>query len=338
MKTAILTFSSAQNYGAQLQAFGLQYALQKIGMDAYHIRIREDKHSNSIKFFIKYMLSKKKRNSYDRFQRENLKFYNGVYDISNISDINKSFDVFISGSDQVFNMKNGVDPIYFQEFVENDHLKISYAASMGIGNVPVQYQEMVATDLNGFAALSVREQNAVTELGKLTKTSIVRNIDPVFLPKMEDWEKICIPPKYKEPYIFVYGTEMTDEIVKIALEISKKTGYKIFSIFPMKGADSLFLKIGPAEFIGYIRNASYVVTTSFHCTAFSMIYEKNLIEVLHSTTGSRAKGLLELLNKTECIYDGENFDLLQKVNYHHTRQIIERERTSGYEFLSAHLK
>lgn len=338
VKVAILTFSTAQNYGAQLQAFGLQYALRKIEIDAYHIRIREQKQSVNIRSLLRDFLSKKQRDCYCRFQNENLDFIDGIYDINNIENLNGLFGAFITGSDQVFNMKNGVDSIYFQEFVNENLKKLSYAASMGIREVPAQYQNRVRKDLDCFDAISVREQDAAEELAKFTKNSIVRNIDPVFLPTRNEWDKIAVEPKYGKPYIFVYGTEMTSEFINIAQRLKAETGYKIFSVFPMKGAEALYLKIGPAEFIGYIKNAAYVVTTSFHCTAFSMIYEKNLIEFLHSTTGSRARGLLELLDKTECIYTGESYELTKKVEYDNTCRLIEKERNSGYEFLRKNLE
>lgn len=338
MKAAILTFSTAKNFGAQLQAFGLQYALRNISIEAYHIKIKGGTHSKDFKSLVRDLLSQQQKNAYRRFQKENLDFYKGEYASDNIEVLNKEFDAFVSGSDQVFNMKNGVDPIYFQEFVDSCRKKISYAASMGIKEVPAQYQEKIGMDLDRFDTISVRERDAVEELRQFTKTSIVRNIDPVFLPTREEWDKIAVEPKYTKPYIFVYGTEMTNEFVNIARQLKAATRYKIYSVFPMKGAEALYLKIGPAEFIGYIKNAAYVVTTSFHCTAFSIIYEKNLIEVLHSTTGSRARGLLELFDKTDCIYENENYDLTKQVDYHNTRQVIEQERKAGYEFLRKNLK
>ena len=90
--------------------------------------------------------------------------------------------------------------------------------------------------------------------------------------------------------------------------------------------------IGPLEFITYIKRAEYVVATSFHATAFSVIFEKPLYVVTHSQTGSRTTDLLEQLGLEDCILHNENETC--RWNYQDKRSIIQKKISESKTFLS----
>ncbi len=336
MRIAILTFNNTHNFGAELQSYALQQFLIGMGHEALHVCTSSYHRGNSIKSKIKAFLSKESDRRYDEFISNRLKFYPGKYDEGSIFELNDKFDAFLSGSDQVWNVANGVNPIFFQQSVPDDKLKLSYAASVGISAIPEMYADEVSRSLSRFDAISVRESDAVKLLCNYTDKDISQNIDPVFLLPAEKWDEVAGERIEKKPYIFVYGTQMTDEIKQVAYKIQKETGYQIISVFRMLKAKSVDEKIGPEEFVNYVKYADYVVTTSFHCTAFSIIYHKNLVEVLHSTTGSRAKNLLESFNQTDSIYS-DGFNLNKTWDYSETDALIEHFREESQSYLSAAL-
>ena len=336
MKVAILTFNTATNFGAQLQAYALQKTLTDMGFEALHIRRGLASNSHSFKSVVKSKLSGERDKKYEEFTNNILRFYPGSYTRETVYQISDDFDAFVSGSDQVWNVKNGIDPVWFQDFVPDDKLKISYAASLGIDHIPLMYAEQISKRLDSFDYISVREKSSVEELGKFTDNKVSWNIDPVFLVSAGEWSQMAGEPIEKEPYIFVYGTQMSDEFKQIALKLKKETGLKLLSVFRMNGAKTVEYSCGPIEFVNYIKNAEYVVTTSFHATAFSIIFHKNLIEYLHSSTGSRARGILSLFHQEGSIVSaGEK--LPEEWNYEDTDRIIAEQKEISITYLRSAL-
>lgn len=337
MKIGILTFSSAVNFGALLQAYALQQALKKLGFDALHIYTGKPYMSSRIKYKIKHKLERKKNNSYQNFLINKLEFYPETINENNAVKLNKVFDAFISGSDQIWNVTNGVNPLWFQMFVRTTKKKISYAASVGIEKIPESYQEELGKALDSFDAISVRERYSVHELKKYTDKNIQSNIDPVFLLSANEWDSILSDQIENCRYIFVYGTQMSDELKTVAYRLKKKTGFKIVSVFPMRGAKIIGRKTGPLEFVNYVKYAEYVVTSSFHCTAFAIIYHKRIIECLHSLTGARAKNILEIFDQTDSIYTGSDFCYDKEWDYSNTDDIIQIKASEAKEYLISSL-
>lgn len=332
MKIALLTFNTAINYGAQLQAYALQKILRDSGYEAYHVMVGKRIKSTKIKYKIKSVLEKKKNESYDEFMNKRLIFYPGSFDESSFYLLNQVFDVFISGSDQVWNMKAGVNPIWFQEMVESEKKKISYAASMGIKDVPAEYISETARALSDFNYISVREDEAKSALSNYISGPIETHVDPVFLVNRSEWEELAGSRITKNPYIFVYGTEMTKQIKDAAYELKEQhPECSIISVFPMKGATAVDGSTGPIEFINYIRYADYVVTSSFHATAFSIIFHKKLVEVLHSTTGSRALNVLKVFHQENSQYRVGH--RIMEWDYSGVDEIISAERKRSLSYL-----
>lgn len=323
MKIGILTFNQARNYGAMLQSYALQTYLRDCGANALHIKTSATQ-ENSYKSFISLLRRIVKRRSYSAYKEfsNKLIFYPGEFCETNAEQLNAAFDMFISGSDQVWNITNGMDYMFYQKFV-HDRKKASYAASLGISKLDEKWKPLIKKELDTFDYIAVRENTAKVILDEILSKPVQCVVDPVFLLDRDKWDTICGDRIEKKPYIFVYGTQMTMQLEAVVKLLAEKKRMKICSVFAMKGATELDSKIGPSEFINYIKNAEYIVTTSFHCTAFSLIYERPLIEILHSTTGSRASDLLELVEMNDsCIWhDGYNVDKM-KWDYTRAREIL----------------
>lgn len=336
MRIAILTYNTVHNYGALLQAYALQTVLQGMGHETFHIAKERFCRGSSLKERVKGLLYKQGDLAYENFISDKLNIYPGLYDEVTAEKLNDCFDAFISGSDQVWNVKNSPNLMFFQHFVHDDKIKMSYAASLGIDKIPEVNADEFCRLLQRFDYISVREESVLEELKRFTDKNISWNIDPVFLLNVEQWDNLLSERIEAEPYIFVYGTQMSNKLKSIAYDLKKKTGLKIVSVFRMPNASIIEGKAGPLEFVNYVKYADYVVTTSFHCTAFSIIYHKKLIEVLHSTTGSRAKGILEVFNQLDSIYS-DDFDFNKKWDYSGTDVLISALKETALEYLNTAL-
>jgi hypothetical protein len=103
-------------------------------------------------------------------------------------------------------------------------------------------------------------------------------MDPVFLLDRRQWEAIAVSLDSKG-YILVYDFDGAEQIRTIAQSLAERTGKKVISVFPMDGAHEVWSDMGPREFVGAVMNADYVLSNSFHASAFSLIFQKEFYVV-----------------------------------------------------------
>jgi hypothetical protein len=316
MKAGILTFHCAHNYGAVLQAYALQEYLKSLGHETEIIdykpsyltkiydlfslsRFKSMSIFNKIRYIITEPLALRgKRIRYNKFTS----FINNKLQLSRPisnkeSQLFEDYDVIFFGSDQIWNPKltNGFDPIYFGEF-KSRAKKIPYAPSMEATSLTNEQKEKYSYFLDNFSSISVRE----LRLKKLLQPLINKNIsvvaDPTFLPSKQTWDKITANPNIKEPYVLLYRTRSNKKVIEIAKKIAKEKKCKLIqisAIYYWYYVHNLKQNVSPEEFIGYIKNAEYVITTSFHGTAFSLILQKDFYTIkLGDGRDSRSENLL----------------------------------------------
>lgn len=318
-KIGILTFHRAINYGAVLQAWAL---FKRIKDELYEVSIIDYRpnsieltykpfsfkklfENNSLKSQLLYLLDRifkyrmicVRNQAFINFRNENLK----IEGINKIQD----FDVLISGSDQVWNpnLTKGLDKFYYLNIPAKEGVKkISYGASSELAyfeELIKKQKAFLVKNLNSFNAISVREVALSDALSKHIEKKIDVVLDPTLLLSAEDYEEIISKPLEKNPYILVYQVVDKGETMKIAKKIAKERKLKIIFLNSKyrfyKRTTNLKGSIGPSEFLSLFKNASYIVTTSFHGTIFSIIFKKNFYTVVgnHST---RQTNLLNQLN------------------------------------------
>lgn len=343
MKTiATITCHDVYNHGAALQAYALQCYCKSLGYDYTIIDYKPDYLSghfdftriNNPKFdkpIIKqlYLLAKlperlkalPKKKKFDKFKSQYLNISNFRY--TNNEDLKNNVykaDIYIAGSDQIWNtlLKNGNDSSFYLDFVGNRGRKISYAASFATDEIHNNAEDFVKKELKNFDAISVRETSGQQLLSRLGFSGEVV-LDPVFLINPVQWDSMIENKNLKKcEYILVYDFDRSEEIESIALELQQEFKFKIFSISPskLKYADKNFVNIGPLQFLWLIKNASYVISNSFHATAFSIIFEKEFYVVnrkVHINT--RMRDFLSQLSLSDRIICHINDMELGNINY-----------------------
>lgn len=345
MNIKTITCHHVYNYGATLQAYALQEYLESLGHNVEIIDYRLPTHIryelfkpypqgriyNIIKAIplLKYILCPLKnrkmlltwgrKNSFDNFDKKFLLISAKTY--HNISEIQANppiADVYIAGSDQIWNTAalNGKDPGYYLDFGNKNTKRISYAASFGVSKINVDYEGFVKNELLKFDSISVREKSGLEILNKLDiKGTVV--VDPVFLLSKQQWiEKLRLKEKC-ENYIFLYDFLHDDDNIKdFALSLSKETGLPIWSINdfgPAPYADKQINNAGPIEFLQYLLNAKFVISNSFHATAFSLILQKEFttFPLVSQRNSSRMSDLLSTLDLTYRLLP-QKIDVLKK--------------------------
>ena len=352
MRIGIITFHRAINYGAVLQSYALQQFLLKKNFDVCIIDYENDHIKKQYKsFFVSSLSFKKialsllyyrtrkiKNKKFKKFRDEYLVLSND----RNIKKCNlqyegKKYDYIISGSDQVWNPKaTDWDDSYLLSFIDNEK-KISYAASLGTNVIDEKTKAFLKNNLEDFKSISIREIINKEDLENLLKRDVIVNIDPVFLLTNSDWNNFNLEKnKVKQKYVFIYCLH-EQNCYKYGKELAEKNNLKIVYV-----PNSLRVKLkgkkvttaGVTEFLNYIKNAEYVVTDSFHVTAFSIIFRKNFFVVLKQKKQELNFRLTNLLNKFELdsqiIYSDS--DLNKKPNYNNIEYKIGLERSKASEY------
>lgn len=351
MKICTITCHDVYNHGASLQAYGLMKYLMNCGHIVEIIDYKPDYLSNHYNLLsidnprweknivtkIIYLTLKvpvklpglKRKKAFNKFTSKYLKITNTRYTSNEELKGNlPSADAFLCGSDQIWNSlhSNGKDPAFYLDFVPNEKIKASYAASFATDTISDEYKPMVKEKVERLDGVGVREKSGVEILKSMDINKAVNVVDPVFLLDKEEWNKICTK-EFNEKYLLIYDFDSSQLIKKIAKEISKEKGYKIYSLNPGKlnYADKHFKFDGPESFVSLVKNAQFVISNSFHAAVFSIIYEKEFIIVNRTEAiNTRMRDLLDDLKLHERLVN-ENYklpQLIKKVNYKESKQIL----------------
>ena len=340
----ILTFHWADNYGAVLQSYALQEFIRVHLNDPVLIidfKTKEFIEKNSLFKYIKhyrhpikkikavirtllfYRELKERQKKFALFRVQNLNltpfYYTDVYSFLNSCPY---FDYFITGSDQVFNLKHKAWKVYYLDFKKDKSKKIAYAPSFGISSFDRSMCLKIKNPLLDFDCLSCREEDGASFLSALLGKNIPCVLDPTFLLGDNDWSRIMISPKGKEKYIFVYDLAGGYSLISIAQKIKKVTKLHIIcctnSIMNNYFDCEIHYELGPKEFLGYIKNAEYVVTDSFHGTVLSLNLGVKVISyIAQPKVSGRIISIMKQLDlMSQVIYNSKDFnfqDIIFKV-------------------------
>jgi putative sterol carrier protein len=367
LKIRILSFQNAQNYGAILQAFGLQQVIKDLGFkDVLFINYNPDYLSsryilfpanwykpkskgirNLISFYINLpflLMNRGVRNLMFNKSRKNLIEQTKEQYVCQNDIVDVPCDYLVLGSDQIWStwITGGPDPVFFGKGNYSGLKKtISYAPSSEMSTFnSTNNLKLISELLNGIDCISVREKTVCKMLEeKLGITSKVC-VDPTILCGKASYDRIATKRKIKKDYILVYSyNNYSDLIQGLIRSIPEYSQYEIHYIgFTPSGARSTFdsrchNEISVEEFVSLFKYASYVVTNSFHGLAFSLLFNRKFSVAYEEGKSTRCESLLLQLNALDkLVHDAgemnwDNFD------YDEINEKMETIREESRQFL-----
>lgn len=359
MKIRTITCHDVYNHGASLQAYALQTYLQSLGHEVEIIDYKPDYLSRHYKLwsvsnpiydkpFVRqlYFLAKfpdrfvalRRKRKFDEFTKRYLKLTECRYHSNEELKANPpKANVYIAGSDQIWNtlFQNGKDPAFYLDFAPSDKIKISYAASFSTTSIQEIYLPFVKKQLQNFHSISIRERSSLPLLFSLGFKGVAV-CDPVFLLSKEKWESFLLPQKKHEKYVLVYDFDNNQVIQSIAETIAENHGLKIYNIgaTQKKYASKNFIYSGPFEFLSLIHDASFVISNSFHATAFSLIFQRDFCVINRKEDiNIRMSSLLRNLHLTNRIVSEYSNSLKIPIDYSSINPIIEKDIHFSKQFL-----
>lgn len=334
MKIGILTYHTGFNYGASLQAYALQNTIKKLGLPNEIINFETEEFVASREMFSRkprrakevikiltrlpyYMVLKKRQELFEGYTRECLDIsplYRTEEEvIKNASD----YQCIVCGSDQIWNLSKDDIPasnmLYYLNFPKKQR-RVAYAASFGKWVKEAdQMQEQFLPWLKEFDHISVREDSGVDYV-RSKGLDCMLTLDPTVLLDREDYEEICAERQVDTPYVLLFSWSCGNEVVKAAKKVARKLGMPLLTLTPPPRTIGKGIKrkldVGPREFLSMIKYADFVVTDSFHGTAFSTTYEKPYVSIVsNGSADTRMKSLLSQLDLLDHLVDSEHIDI-----------------------------
>lgn len=360
----LLTFHKSINYGSVLQAWALTKTISK----KYNVEVIDYKPNqyeylynlyrswntiNNFKYNLKRIPLRKaiKNQSYlfKKFREEQLPLSQIEYNSANANKVADYYNAIVVGSDQVWNLRaKDCDSVFFLPFSFNGK-KVSYACSIN----DTDYTEERCSDalknqICNFDFISVREKSGSEKLQNyiLNKKKVYTLLDPTLLCDKEEFESLLSDRIIKENYIFLYNVWTSEAGIQAAKYISEKFNMPVYTIMTAsnikeikllekKGINVEKVKTSPSDFLNYFRYASYVVTESFHGTAFSLIFERPFVCVSKRTNDERLVNILELVDLKDRYIKPNNlteFDFTSQIDY---VRVNEKRRSKANDCIEA---
>ena len=292
------------NYGSLLNGYATNYLLKSFGLKPLNIVTPNN-----------------------GFEPHAKKFFEAIYtqdDISpllpfdRVNEFNDMCEMFLTGSDQIWNFKAqgnlAYDSFFRLNFVADDRKKVSFATSLGKYNrEPERIYRLFQHLYDRYDAISVRETEAVDIMRKIYGIKATHVIEPVFDIPKDCWNILAERSEYNNDhsYLLTYILDPTPQKREAIIYYAQKSGLKIVNILDgfsgryQVNKDKLSLpgtlpNICCMDFLKFFKNADYIITDSFHGVCFSLIFNKPFLAISNYERGvSRFTSLLNLVNMSE---------------------------------------
>jgi hypothetical protein len=291
-RIGIITWHYYMNFGSALQTYALSNTLSNMGFAVEIINYRNPRLWKSSSFFdgiISFIsdflydfLRKRKGHKYyvpfSTFRKKYFRETKRIADIKGLKKIANRYSLIVCGSDQIW-APNVFNPIYMLSFIDGKKIKkVSYAASIGLRDIPEELVNTYKTLLLDFSSISVREEEAAVLLNHkcdISKISVV--LDPTLLIEVDDYRRMERKVNIQEKFIFCYFLNKDHEYEFKVKSYAESNGCKIIG-WSAKTGDTSWMGeykwIGPREFLWLIENSEAVMTDSYHGTIFSLLFHK----------------------------------------------------------------
>lgn len=372
-KIGIITILKVNNYGAELQAYATQKALQLMGYDAeiidylfyknpLHKRTKMSapiakmsikKHLQELLFPIianwktrNFREAQEARNKkFEQFHADNTKQSECYDTINKLMAAQLDYDVLMSGSDQVWNpgVYSSLDP-YLLRFGTEKMKRVAYASSFGVSILPEDMKAYYRESLQNYNAIGVREDKDVELVKCVSGCDAQLVLDPTLLLTKDQWLEVAKPVDVlpQEPFVLIYELIPVPYVKELARYVSEKTGMPIVRLCKNASVEDMEPEIinvidaGPSEFLTLFDKAGFVVTNSFHGTAFSINFGKQFYTVIPKgkSNNSRQQSILKLFRcEDRMIVEGSVMPELRPMDFATVLSCLDIERDKSMNYL-----
>ena len=363
-RIGILTMHRVQNYGSALQAYALQEHINRLGYDAelidYIFPNGKHKQRRPLKKQIKHTLFKwafclpllRKSKRFARFYDTYYKCSELRFDSpESLMQYDYPYDVLMTGSDQVWNPIHILtDTSFFLPFAHAHTPKVAYAPSFSVASIPEGFDAIIRPYVEAYSHISVREKSGLDIVKSLTDREVSMVCDPTLLLTREDWGALATQSEIKisEPYILVYVLSyaynpypaINTIIEKVQQELDMPLILLDAPVLDMQFKNARFIKdAGPAEFLYLVQHASFVITTSFHGTAFALNFGIPFYSVIrdHSGFDTRMVDLIETVEAHRAIVYDQPVDCTLEMDYTPISERLEHIRRHSQDYIKKSL-
>ena len=367
MKIGILTFHRAHNYGAMLQAYALLHVLQSKGHNVEFISYRQPKieeayqswtwqydSKQSIVTNVKNLVSTvitlrrriKRRHIFISFASRFLP-ESREYTKKELLESHLNYDAVFFGSDQIWTTRflSVFDDVFWGDVKLNKGKKIAYAPSMELKSVSDAEKDYIRRHIKNFDCISAREIHMSELLESITGLKVPTVIDPTLLCRKEDYLPLiesskCVP---SESYVLVYQVGHHAIVEDIAQKVAGQLNCQIIEIGSrvlLHNSNTYKDDCSPADFVSLVANAKFIVSCSFHGTAFSVNFHKPFYSVLIEGLDSRVTSFLSQLDIMKYgvrTIDEVDVEDAMSIDYTEVEEKLERLRESSLSYIEQSL-
>lgn len=345
MNTYIVTLYDINNPGSSLQAYALQKYINQnvegvhsdiIDYQPIYAKIGKNKLRGLLRRILFYRNERKSDRKYKEFNEKYIGKTNVVHNINEIKEL-PSVEVYIVGSDQLWNPDYdcGEDEVFWLSGICGK--KISYATSVG-KILSEEESRRIANRIKDFANISVREESTTYGLSTSLSKEVAWVCDPVFLLDADVYKSMCYDVKISSKYAVIYMTEK-GELLDQIVSFMKAKGLIIVQMDGNRkrcDCDIHIKSIDPVDFLSWINSAEIVISSSFHATCFSIIFQKKFAVVMPQNNSERIKSILQLTNTDKRVI--RNTDDIEKVlcesNYINSSNALGNHITDSKKYLT----
>ena len=379
---AITTYT--HNYGSFLQSFALVETIKRLGYDPEVIStdgVQPYISAARRKYFAKRMFNINELRSYsimfkgiamrkickqfaqnqkirgaafDRFRDKYFKFSPVKNTWEEVGEMCKDYCAVVVGSDQLWRPANIEGGYFTLEFVPDEINKIAYAPSFGIPRLEKPQAEKAKRFIPRLNHIGVREERGSEIIKELTGLDVPVVCDPTLLFTKEDWDEHVDERLIKDDYVLTYFIGDHEDYLKFAKKLGQYWGVKVVGVVHIDGfnknistyIDETPYDIDPFQFINLVKYARCVLTDSFHCSVFSIHFEKEFFAFKRfsdkdtMSTNNRLSTLFKIAGIEGRTMSGkEDIDesLFKPIDYQKVRKNLQQKRDLSMNYLKKSL-
>ena len=355
---SFITIHVGHNFGSNLQTIATSIILKRLGYDPIVVNYIPERvtarsfwrHAFAspiafLKGIVNVPTFYKNLSIYNSFLSKYCTLSAPIYDRDCFKSKCPTADIYLTGSDQVWNSEHNrsINTRYFFEGIHGK--KISYGSSFGVESIDFDEFSTFKKLLEDYSAISVREESAkriVQSMGY----EVTQVLDPTLMLTKEEWSRFSSAKKINFPYLLMYvpyNIVNKPLLYQAGRVIAKKYNLKIVTFSwdfrKEKLADVTVNYANPGDFLTLMSNASIVLTNSFHGTAFSINLNKQFVVFMPSGYGTRISSLLTLCGlQDRLMSDLESLNVLENmIDYSNVNNILDKEREASLDYLKGAL-